>query len=350
VERAHTAFSKAQTDAATALHEAYAAFTRDLASTQSKALAEIDRKLAERTALALAAIEAATRNATLSDAVVSATPPAASPVPPLESTAPTGISPDPTSDLTAPPKRPRKARREDGPPTVVSNNSELSSAPAAVEKEEASIQSSPVSPTAAEPVPIPVDTIPEIQPVAPDSAGPFSSEPAEVSTPSNDSNSAPTMVVNTPANGATPVIDSTVSLPQAEHAPRKRAPRKTIAEATADVPFQLASDELPPADEASVADAEMAETVISSDGATRLIATSYIGIGNRLFIRGEGPGLSWEKGIPLQFVSIGKWRWETTDAASSISFKLYKNDQVECPGLGTLVLQPGHQQEVTAKF
>ena len=59
-----------------------------------------------------------------------------------------------------------------------------------------------------------------------------------------------------------------------------------------------------------VSDAQgVAETAVTSDGFTRLVATAYIGIGNRLFIRGDGPGLSWEKGVPLQFVSIGKWRW-----------------------------------------
>jgi hypothetical protein len=116
------------------------------------------------------------------------------------------------------------------------------------------------------------------------------------------------------------------------------------------LPFQLVGEEHPPADDAAVTSAELVESVISSDGATRLIATSYIGIGNRLFIRGEGPGLSWERGVPLQFISIGKWRWETTDAGSPITFKLYKNDEVECAGLGALVLEPGHQQEVTAKF
>ena len=93
-----------------------------------------------------------------------------------------------------------------------------------------------------------------------------------------------------------------------------------------------------------------AERVLTSDGATRLIATAYIGIGNRLFIRGEGPGLSWEKGVPLQFVSIGKWRWETNDATAAVQFKLYKNDEVECAALGTQSLDPGYQQEVTAGF
>jgi hypothetical protein len=90
--------------------------------------------------------------------------------------------------------------------------------------------------------------------------------------------------------------------------------------------------------------------VLTSDGATRLIVTAYIGIGNRLFIRGSGAGLSWEKGVPLQFISIGKWRWETNDATAPLEFKLYKNDDVECAALGTQSLEPGHQHEVTAAF
>ena len=91
-------------------------------------------------------------------------------------------------------------------------------------------------------------------------------------------------------------------------------------------------------------------SAMSADGATRLLVTAYIGIGNRLFIRGEGPGLHADKGQPLQFVSIGKWRWETTEASAPIRLRLYKNDQVECVSVGELTLEPGHQSEVTANF
>lgn len=89
---------------------------------------------------------------------------------------------------------------------------------------------------------------------------------------------------------------------------------------------------------------------VSADGATRLIVTAYIGIGNRLYVRGEGPGLTWDKGLPLQFVSIGKWRWESADAASPVKIKLLKNDQTECGSLGEIVIEPGQQAEVTAAF
>jgi hypothetical protein len=91
-------------------------------------------------------------------------------------------------------------------------------------------------------------------------------------------------------------------------------------------------------------------TAVSADGATRLLVTAYIGIGNKLFLRGDGPGLSWDEGVPLQFVSIGKWRWETADATAPVHAKLYKNDELVCASLGQLTLDPGQQAEVTAAF
>jgi hypothetical protein len=97
-------------------------------------------------------------------------------------------------------------------------------------------------------------------------------------------------------------------------------------------------------------DEEAPVPAVSSDGATRLLVTAYIGIGNRIFIRGDGPGLSWEKGVPLQFVSIGKWRWEAPDATAPVRFKLYKNDEVECAALGERSVEAGSQQELSASF
>jgi hypothetical protein len=153
---------------------------------------------------------------------------------------------------------------------------------------------------------------------------------------------------------------------------KKRAPRKPKAEPVAESTPALALDVTTAAapaakveaakkpgasefnqtvpDEPAKPAAELGESVISSDRATRLLVTAYIGIGNRLFIRGEGPGLSWDKGVPLQFVSIGKWRWETSDATAPVKFKLYKNDELECTALGSQSLSPEHQQEITAEF
>ncbi len=53
--------------------------------------------------------------------------------------------------------------------------------------------------------------------------------------------------------------------------------------------------------------------------------------------------------MPLQFISIGRWRWETAEASAPVRYKIYKNDKLEAPG-GPLTLAPGTEQEVNAAF
>ena len=91
------------------------------------------------------------------------------------------------------------------------------------------------------------------------------------------------------------------------------------------------------------------EASTTSDGATRLLVTAYIGIGNKLFIRGDGPGLSWDKGVAMQFVSIGKWGWASHDVTAPIACKLYKNDETAALS-GEIFLEPGKHVELTALF
>lgn len=92
------------------------------------------------------------------------------------------------------------------------------------------------------------------------------------------------------------------------------------------------------------------EPALTHDGCTRLIVTAYIGIGNKLYVRGDGPGLRSDKGVPLQFVAIGKWRWESAELLFPAKVRVLKNDREECPALGELTLEPGHHHEVTARF
>jgi len=87
----------------------------------------------------------------------------------------------------------------------------------------------------------------------------------------------------------------------------------------------------------------------SNEGETSITATAYVGIGNKLYLRGEGAGLSWEKGTPLQFLAIGKWGWSTSEADEPISCHLYKND--EEPALdGKVTVQPGEKVELSPRF
>ena len=213
-----------------------------------------------------------------------------------------------------------------------------------------------------EPPPIVITPQAEVAPVAPDTPIPFpvaEPEPAPVvmtaPAPEPEVIVAPVpeavaeMLTPPPAAANEPEGEPNLDEPPVVKVPKKRAPKK-VEEPLPSLALDEGSDFSQGDPEESAAPAETADTAISSDGATRLLVTAYIGIGNRLFLRGEGPGLTWEKGVPLQFVSIGKWRWETSDATSAVKFRLYKNDADECVGLGEKTIEPGHQLQLSASF
>lgn len=147
------------------------------------------------------------------------------------------------------------------------------------------------------------------------------------------------------------------SKPKKPRAPRKPKPEDTLAamsepmpgDTPADNPGESAADAPAPSDDAQSEATATVEPSVSADGATRLLVTAYIGIGNKLYIRGDGPGLSWDKGVPMKFVSIGKWGWATDEATGPVACKLYKNDETVALS-GEVFLEPGQHVEVTALF
>jgi hypothetical protein len=211
--------------------------------------------------------------------------------------------------------------------------------------------------------PVIASRIAEIRPAVVSSHNPFPETAAEVAPvvapPPEAPAAAEPAPESVPPKAESPVLpEIAVPPPESPAAPRKRGPRKptpAVEIAAEETPSPAAVPDLvlesPAPEEVPLAAApqEPAEPAVSADGATRLVITAYIGIGNRLFIRGDAPGLDWEKGIPLTFVSIGKWRWETSDATSTVRFKLYKNDQVEST-LGQASVEPGAQLELSASF
>jgi hypothetical protein len=174
--------------------------------------------------------------------------------------------------------------------------------------------------------------------------------------------SPPAQELPLPASEPAAPADSPVSeesKPRKPRAPRKAKPEDILAvmsddSGSAEGEAASPSNHSPAvADDESAAPAETTgskpESSTSSDGATRLLVTAYIGIGNKLFIRGDGPGLSWDKGVPMQFVSIGKWGWASHDATAPMRCKLYKNDESAALS-GEVALEPGKHVEVTALF
>jgi hypothetical protein len=73
-----------------------------------------------------------------------------------------------------------------------------------------------------------------------------------------------------------------------------------------------------------------------------------VGFGNALFVRGEGRGLSWERGQPLVCVDGSTWKF-TTEAEQKMEFKLLLNDSVWSKG-ENLTAAPGQRVEVAPSF
>ena len=87
----------------------------------------------------------------------------------------------------------------------------------------------------------------------------------------------------------------------------------------------------------------------SSTGTTSVVANVMIGIGNKPYLRGEGPGLSWEEGVPMNFIEIGKWAWSPSRKNASLTVQLYRNDN-DPDQSGKIDVQAGEKIEITPNF
>lgn len=86
------------------------------------------------------------------------------------------------------------------------------------------------------------------------------------------------------------------------------------------------------AEKAAAAPAPVAVKVVAVPAAERrpvvttISARIDIGFGNTLYIRGEGPGLSWDAGVPMECVEDDLWRVTLGESAKGYTFKFLVND------------------------
>ena len=74
-----------------------------------------------------------------------------------------------------------------------------------------------------------------------------------------------------------------------------------------------------------------------------------VGLGNLLFIRGQGDGLSWSEGVPLNCVDATTWVWSTRQVREKVVFKLLLNDQVWAKG-EDIIVEAGRKIGVVPSF
>jgi hypothetical protein len=89
--------------------------------------------------------------------------------------------------------------------------------------------------------------------------------------------------------------------------------------------------------------------VAAPPAATVITAQLDVGFGNTLFIRGDGPGLTWTKGVPLGCTSVDRWTISLLVTNRPVVFKLLINDKTWSAG-DDYVAQPGSTTAITPVF
>lgn len=123
-------------------------------------------------------------------------------------------------------------------------------------------------------------------------------------------------------------------------APAAAAPKATKAPAKAPAK-KTATAAAPVARRKSAEQPESPATLIS--------ARVDIGFGNHLYLRGEGPGLSWDHGIAMDCIAADGWTATLKGASAPVVFKVLINDLTWCTG-NDYVVEPGQSVTVTPTF
>jgi hypothetical protein len=87
----------------------------------------------------------------------------------------------------------------------------------------------------------------------------------------------------------------------------------------------------------------------SFSGPVPVVARIELGPGNAVFIRGEGGGLNWHRGLRLDCIAPGAWIWFAKRLTDKVVFQLLLNDSVWAKG-DNIVLEPGSRIELTPDF
>jgi len=124
----------------------------------------------------------------------------------------------------------------------------------------------------------------------------------------------------------------------------KKAVTKSAAKATPvkEAPAKAPAAKKAPAKASAVRQSSpQAGTAQGKVEKTSIIARVDVGFGNSLYLRGEGAGLSWDKGVQLDNVSPYEWAFSSTKAKGDVTFKFLINDEIWAEGDDLTVAKGG---------
>ncbi len=87
----------------------------------------------------------------------------------------------------------------------------------------------------------------------------------------------------------------------------------------------------------------------ASATSTKITANIDVGFGNTLYLRGEGPGLNWDRGLAMDCVADDEWTITLSDATVPIVFKFVLNDTIWSLG-NDFTVEPGGSVAIAPTF
>ena len=184
---------------------------------------------------------------------------------------------------------------------------------------------------------------------------------AEITASETDTDSPKNAGENTAQ--AAPAIDesSAADTPQAQ--PSADAEENaSAAEQNPVAELSAAEEQNAPADAASQASGKPSQDMLFEElpenrkpqkpkkGDTSLTVNALIGIGNKPFLRGNGAGLNPDKGVPMEYVEIGKWRFVFGETETPVEFEVLKNDETPPAGETKFTINPGEKMGLNLIF
>ncbi|HUR58738.1 MAG TPA: hypothetical protein VM029_13580 [Opitutaceae bacterium] len=109
-------------------------------------------------------------------------------------------------------------------------------------------------------------------------------------------------------------------------APAKKAAAARTAPAAQTAPVALAVAAL------SVAAPKSVKAVPTKPVTTTIRACIDVGFGNSVYVRGEGPGLSWDKGVLMECLGQDQWQVALGESSRPFLVKFLVNDQTWSTG------------------
>ena len=199
----------------------------------------------------------------------------------------------------------------------------------------------PARPTSAAASSLTASTPSKAAPLNPLTLPAAASKPAPL--PNKQEKTVPAPAAATSAKPAEP----TRTMPAAATKPQN-TPATPPTSATSSKPQSAPSKAMSPAAPVEKTGTKPTASVKAAQKITTIEAKIDVGFGNSLYLRGQGPGLSWDKGVPLTCLDGKTWRW-TGPSSDKLIFKLLLNDTIWAKGEDAVVV-PGGKVQVAPEF